>query len=90
MQLAETLAHIRQQGYLERDSAQSFGVVDISYRILGPGNSALATLTCPYIRRIDRHIGPGLDDVHLLLQKAAAALSFVQGMAKSTFTPVLG
>ena len=88
-QLTGTLAQIRQQGFLERDSAQSFGVVDISYPILGPGNSALATLTCPYIRRIDRHIGPGLDDVRLLLQKAAAALSFVQGMAKSTFSGAL-
>ena len=84
MQLAEALAHIRQQGFLERDSAQSFAVVDISYPILGPGNSALATLTCPYICRIDRHIGPGL-----LLQKAAAALFFVQGMAKSTFSGAL-
>lgn len=80
--LAATLAEIRTQGYLKRDSAQSFGVVDISYPILGPDNSALATLTCPYIRRIDRHIGPELERVQAYLQQAAQALSLTQGMQR--------
>jgi DNA-binding IclR family transcriptional regulator len=79
--LTETLSGIRAQGYLERDSAQSFGVVDISYPILGPDNAALATLTCPYIRRIDRHIGPGQADVRELLGKAAQALSMLRNVA---------
>lgn len=74
--LAQTLASIREDGYLERDSAQSFGVVDISFPILGPDNSALATLTCPYIRRIDRHIGPDLTQVRDYLRAAAKGLSF--------------
>ncbi len=74
--LAQTLASIREDGYLERDSAQSFGVVDISFPILGPDNTALATLTCPYIRRIDRHIGPDLAQVRDHLRAAAKALSF--------------
>lgn len=73
--LAQTLSDIRAQGYLERDSAQSFGVVDISYPILGPDNTALATLTCPYIRRIDRHVGPDQADVRNLLGQAAHTLS---------------
>jgi len=81
-QLAHTLAAIRERGYLERESAQSFGVVDISFPILGPDNTALATLTCPYIRRIDRHVGPGLDDVREHLREAAQALSFTQGMVR--------
>lgn len=80
--LAATLAEIRTQGYLKRDSAQSFGVVDISYPILGPDNSALATLTCPYIRRIDRHIGPELERAQAYLQQAAQALSLTQGMQR--------
>ncbi len=80
--LKETLATIRQVGYLERDSAQSFGVVDISFPILGPDNTALATLTCPYIRRIDRHIGPDMADVREHLREAAKALSLTQGMAR--------
>lgn len=78
--LAGTLAAVRARGYLERDSAQSFGVVDISYPILGPDNTAIATLTCPYIRRIDRHIGPELERVRGYLHQAAQALSLTQGM----------
>lgn len=81
-QLAATLQSIRQQGYLERDSAQSFGVIDISFPILGPDSTALATLTCPYIRRIDRHVGPELTDVREHLREAARALSLIQGMAR--------
>ncbi len=73
--LVRVMADIRSRGYLERDSAQSFGVVDISYPILGPDNVALATLTCPYIRRIDRHVGPQQAAVRALLGEAAATLS---------------
>jgi DNA-binding IclR family transcriptional regulator len=80
--LSQTITAIREQGYLERDSAQSFGVVDISYPILGPDNTALATLTCPYIRRIDRHVGPDLEQVRNFLQGAAQALSLTQGMLR--------
>lgn len=78
-ELARTMATIRQQGYLERDSAQTFGVVDISFPILGPGDTALATLTCPYIRSIDRHVGPNQHEVREYLREAAAALSLKQG-----------
>ena len=74
--LAQTLTAIRAQGYVERDSAQSYGVVDISFPILAPDNTALATLTCPYIRRIDRHVGPDLAAVRACLREASAALSF--------------
>lgn len=74
-ELQDTLASIRACGYLERDSAQTLGVVDISFPILGPDNTALATLTCPYICRIDRHVGPQREAVRALLGEAAAALS---------------
>jgi DNA-binding IclR family transcriptional regulator len=80
--LAATLTEVRACGYLERDSAQSFGVIDISYPILGPDNCALATLTCPYIRRIDRHIGPELERVRTYLHQAAQALSLTQSKVR--------
>ena len=76
--LQASVQHIRERGYLERESAQSFGVVDISFPILGPDNVALATLTCPYIRRIDRHVGPDQSAVRDLLRQAAHALSLAQ------------
>jgi DNA-binding IclR family transcriptional regulator len=81
-QLFTTLAYIRQLGFVERDSAQSFGVVDISFPILGPDNAALATLTCPYIRRIDRHVGPQLEEVRELLRTASKTLSLNHAMAR--------
>jgi len=80
--LQATLANIRKRGYLERDSAQTLGVIDISFPILGPDNTALATLTCPYIRRIDSHVGPVMADVREALRQAAQALSLTQGMAR--------
>jgi DNA-binding IclR family transcriptional regulator len=76
------LVSIRERGYLERDSAQTFGVVDISFPILGPDNTTLATLTCPCIRSIDRHVGPDLAQVRALLQSASNALSLTQGMLR--------
>ncbi len=76
--LQTTLSSIRKLGYLERDSQQSFGVVDISFPILGPDNCALAALTCPYIRRIDTHVGPDLQQTRELLMQAARKLSFTQ------------
>jgi DNA-binding IclR family transcriptional regulator len=84
--LETTLDGIRTLGYLERDSQQSFGVVDISFPILGPDHCALAALTCPYIRRIDTHVGPDLQQARELLRQAAQAmslnLSLKQGVAR--------
>jgi DNA-binding IclR family transcriptional regulator len=81
-QLTSTLTDIRKRGYLERDSLQSFGVVDISFPVLGPDNTAMAALTCPYMRRIDRHIGPDRNAAREFLMKAAQALSFSQRVAR--------
>ena len=81
--LQATLASIRSLGYLERDSQQSFGVVDISFPILGPDHTALAALTCPYIRRIDTHVGPDLEAARELLRQAAQTLSLTQEVRAS-------
>jgi DNA-binding IclR family transcriptional regulator len=43
--------------------------------ILGPDGHAMAVLTCPYIRRIDRHVGPDLAATRALLRRAAEQLS---------------
>ena len=80
--LQAELDAIRTRGYLERDSQQSYGVVDISFPILGPDHCALSALTCPYIRRIDTHVGPDLQQARALLGQAAHALSLTQGAAR--------
>ncbi len=77
-ELEQTFASIRKLGYKQRDSLQSFGVTDISCPILDPQGHALAVLTSPYIRRIDRHVGPSLDEARALLIRTAQALSVNQ------------
>ncbi|CAN7598300.1 hypothetical protein D9M68_111270 [compost metagenome] len=77
-ELEQTFASIREPGYKQRDSLQSFGVTDISCPILDPKGHAMAVLTSPYIRRIDRHVGPTLDEARALLIRTAQALSVNQ------------
>ncbi|MBC7680714.1 MAG: IclR family transcriptional regulator, partial [Ferruginibacter sp.] len=75
--LVAVLDTVRRLGYRQGNSLQSFGVVDISYPILGVDGNALAALTCPYIRRIDRHAGPSEEDARACLLEAARALSLL-------------
>lgn len=74
-ELQDILARVRELGYWQGDSQQAFGVTDISVPILGPSGSALAVLTCPFVRRIDRKAGPDLEAARALLQQAAQGLS---------------
>ncbi|MBD9392228.1 MULTISPECIES: IclR family transcriptional regulator [Acidovorax] len=74
-ELQAILDHIRTLGHWQGDSQQAYGVTDISMPILGPQGHALAVLTCPFIRRIDRHVGSDLDTARELLARAATGLS---------------
>lgn len=74
-ELQAILDRIRTLGYWQGDSQQAYGVTDISMPILGPQGHALAVLTCPFIRRIDRHVGSDLDTARELLARAATGLS---------------
>jgi DNA-binding IclR family transcriptional regulator len=74
-ELESTLRKVRQLGRWQGDSKQALGVVDISIPVLGPYGDALAVLTCPFVRRIDRHVGPDLESVGELLHRAAEGLS---------------
>jgi len=74
-QLEASLAGVRAQGWWQGESRQTQGVTDISMPVVGPDGHALAALTCPYVRRIDRHAAPDLETTRALLAQAAAALS---------------
>jgi len=74
-ELAATLEQVRSLGRWQGDSKQASGVVDISIPVFGPRGEAIAVLTCPFIRRIDRHVGPDLDTTCGLLLHAARDLS---------------
>ena len=73
--LAATIDGVREAGYWRGESQQAFGVTDISLPIIATGGSAIAVITCPFIRRIDRHVGPDLEATHGLLERTAKALS---------------
>jgi DNA-binding IclR family transcriptional regulator len=70
--LEESLAHIRHHGHWHGSSRQARGVVDISVPILGPGDAAIAVLTCPYVERLDTVANAEQNTRQLLLQAAAA------------------
>jgi DNA-binding IclR family transcriptional regulator len=73
--LNATLKRIRKLGYWQGDSQQAFGVTDISMPVMGPDERALAVLTCPFVRRIDRHVGPDIGATREVLKQATAGLS---------------
>ncbi|MGY0194628.1 IclR family transcriptional regulator [Leptothrix sp. BB-4] len=73
--LASALERVRSDGGWQGESLQTFGVTDLSMPVLGPGDEALAVLTCPFIRRIDRHPGPDIVQTRRQLAEAARALS---------------
>jgi DNA-binding IclR family transcriptional regulator len=70
------LATVRKSDGWQGKSRQAEGVVDLSLPVLGTNEQAIAVLTCPYVRRIDRHIGVDVDTTREMLREAAAALSF--------------
>ena len=63
---------ISKQGYLRSPSAFVQGVTDLAYPILD-GDSAVASLTVPYIDRIPEEVS--IDQVLVELEKAAAEIS---------------
>jgi len=76
--LASLFETIRAAGHLRKESAQTFGVTDVTFPILGPSGYAIASLTTPYMRRIDEYVAPSLEDVTTMLDTAARKLSMHQ------------
>jgi DNA-binding IclR family transcriptional regulator len=74
--LDAVLDKVRASGGWQGKSHQAEGVIDLSLPVLGPNDEAVAVLTCPYVRRIDRHIGVDVDTTREMLHEAATALSF--------------
>jgi len=72
--LEASLTRIRHHGHWRGPSRQARGVVDISVPILGPGDAAIAVLTCPYVIRLDDTAANGEPETCQLLQQAAHSL----------------
>ena len=74
-ELESRLERVREKGYWQGDSQHVKGIIDIAVPLLWPDGQAFAALTCPYITRIDRHVGATVDDARALLLDAARGLS---------------
>jgi len=73
-ELDAMLEEVRRSGLWLGESKQAWGVTDISIPVMDPYGEAMAVLTSPYVRRIDRHIGPDLQRACDLLKEAARGL----------------
>lgn len=79
--LADRLDAVRKRGFEEMASQQIRGVVNLSAPILGPGGSALAVLTVPYVSRLENTTAPDVASVLGLMRSAAGELSQIAGGA---------
>lgn len=68
------LDQIRQQGFLREPSPTLDGILNMSFPVLDLNGEAICTLTCPYIRRIDKSDPPGVEQVFAGFQSAAAEI----------------
>jgi DNA-binding IclR family transcriptional regulator len=73
--LKRLLDEVRHVGHWQGASQQAEGITDISMPVMSSQGEALAVLTCPFIRRIDRHVGASLDAARELLRQAADGLT---------------
>ncbi|MEM0906041.1 MAG: IclR family transcriptional regulator [Pseudomonadota bacterium] len=69
----KAMASALQAGHMERKSAQTVGVTDLAFPILGRTGDAVAAISLPYIEKLDP---PGAPDV------AACITALAQGAAK--------
>lgn len=81
--LDERLRLVREHGYEMMDSQQILGVMNLSVPILGPNDSAIAVLTSPYIKRLDKDDAPDPHKVLELLKQGSAEISTLAGLAAS-------
>ena len=77
--LDERIVIIRRQGYEMMPSVQSEAVYNLSAPILGPNDTAIGALTCPFLPRIDRPDTPGRDAVLGILLATTRELSIGLG-----------
>lgn len=74
---------IRAAGFSQTDSQQFLGITDITFPLYGPSGQAIATLTCPCLRRIDERAAPPLDAVRKMLADTASRLSMLSEPARA-------
>jgi DNA-binding IclR family transcriptional regulator len=77
--LERRLGEIRAGGYEMMDSHQTRGVLNLAVPVLGPDGNAIASLTCPFLSRIDRGDAPNARLVLESLKHCGRELSKISG-----------
>ncbi len=78
-QLAKDLTQIRKHGNARMASRQVKGVKNLAYPVFGRDGHAIATLTTPYIERIDNALVPSMSEVGEMMKQAAQTLTSLMG-----------
>jgi DNA-binding IclR family transcriptional regulator len=78
--LAHELAQIRQRGFARMPSRQVKGVRNLAYPVYGRDGHAIASLTTPYIERIDNAPVPTIAEVGTRMKEAADTLTSLMGL----------
>ncbi|GAB6851526.1 IclR family transcriptional regulator [Paraburkholderia kururiensis] len=78
--LAHELDLIRQRGFARMPSRQVKGVRNLAYPVFGRDGHAIASLTTPYIERIDNAPVPSIAEVGEKMKEAANMLTTLMGL----------
>lgn len=78
-QLVQQLDEVAARGYSLMPSRQTRGVTNIAYPVFGNAGHAIASLTVPYIERIDKQVSPDFAEVQDVLSNASLRLSTLMG-----------
>lgn len=85
--LERELEQIRRRGYARMASRQTRGVKNLAYPVFGRSGHAIATLTTPYLERIDNAPTPSITEVGERMKDAAAELTTLLGLNVYWDTP---
>ncbi len=79
-QLAADLARIKERGHARMPSRQVKGVKNLAYPVFGRNGHAIASLTTPFIERIDKAPVPAMNEVGEKMKAAAQTLTELMGL----------
>lgn len=69
------LDDIAKHGYVEMPSETTVGITNLAFPIFGPNEEAIAVLNCPFLKRIDKHSAPEINEVKSIFAGVAQQLS---------------
>jgi DNA-binding IclR family transcriptional regulator len=74
-EMREAIEETAARGHIARPSAQTVGVTDLAFPIIGRTGDAVAVLAIPFIGRLDPRDAPSAEACQRILGRAAARLS---------------